>query len=224
MGDPIGVTRSRTYARWTDSSLQSSLGLAAHRLRWPPTRNPEERLKKMEAKVRRLRRTVRDRMRSVRRRMIGIAHTLRVKGPAGKEKCEEHYQPLLQLTRQMLSDTRRVLAEVKQLPGWKKKVLFWGPATMAVNARGVVVRGDGLDWRWVRLLLVARAPAWDLRWSRRLGGRRRASSARVEFTVAEGGLGLRRKRCRPGAKANATCLTVARTNKIVCPYAARPIR
>ena len=63
-----------------------------------------------------LKRKIRDRKRSVTKRVIAIAHALRHKGPAGEEKRKREYRELLRVTRQILSDARRVLEEVKTLP------------------------------------------------------------------------------------------------------------
>ena len=72
-------------------------------------------MKKIEQKAGGLKKKVRDRRRSVTKRVIAIAHALRHKGPAGEEKRKREYTELLQMTRQILADTRRVLKEVDSL-------------------------------------------------------------------------------------------------------------
>ena len=70
-------------------------------------------MKKIERKAGGLKRKIRDRKRSVTKRVIAIAHALRHKGPEGEEKRRREYGELLQVTRQILSDTRKVLEEVR---------------------------------------------------------------------------------------------------------------
>ena len=69
-------------------------------------------MKKIEEKTGGFKKKVRDRKRSVTKRVIAIAHALRHKGPVGEEKRKREYGELLQVTRQILADTRRVLKEV----------------------------------------------------------------------------------------------------------------
>jgi len=66
------------------------------------------------AKTGKLKRRVRDRMRSVTRRVRAIALAARQKGSQGEERRRQHYRELLKLSRQILNDTRRVIAEVEQ--------------------------------------------------------------------------------------------------------------
>ena len=73
-------------------------------------------MKKIEQKVSGLKGRIRNRKRSVTRRVIAIAHALRHKGPAGEEKRKREYRELLNITRRILGDTRRVLREVESLP------------------------------------------------------------------------------------------------------------
>src|SRR6516165_12458549 len=72
-------------------------------------------MKKIEAKAGGLKKKIRDRKRSITKRVIAIAHALRHKGPAGEEKRQREYGELLDVTRQILADTRRVLKEVDGL-------------------------------------------------------------------------------------------------------------
>src|SRR5688572_28493493 len=94
----------------TDSSL---IGVGARVL----TRS----IKKIEIQTGKLKRSVRNRMRSVNKRVIAIAFSARHKGEEGEEgeeKRKKHYRGLLRLTRQILNDAQRVVAEVEGLsPG-----------------------------------------------------------------------------------------------------------
>jgi IS5 family transposase len=81
-------------------------------------------MKKIEHKAGgKLKRKVRDRMRSVNRRTIAIATASRHKGPEGEEKRKKEYRELLRLSRQILNDTKRVMAEMDQMPARRKKGL-----------------------------------------------------------------------------------------------------
>lgn len=73
-------------------------------------------MKRIEEKAGGLRKKIRDWKRSVTKRVITIAHALRHKGPAGEEKRKREYRELLQVTRQILGDARKVLEEVEGLP------------------------------------------------------------------------------------------------------------
>src|SRR5580658_2794378 len=70
-----------------------------------------------------LKRKVRDRTRSVNKRVIAIATASRHRGPAGEEKRKKEYKELLRYSRQILNDTRRVMAEVQDLPAKKRRRL-----------------------------------------------------------------------------------------------------
>jgi IS5 family transposase len=72
-------------------------------------------MKKIEQKAGGLKRKIRDRKRSVAKRVIAIGHALRHKGPAGEEKRKREYRELLQVTRRIVGDARRVLEEVDGL-------------------------------------------------------------------------------------------------------------
>jgi len=78
-------------------------------------------MKKIEQKVGGRQRKVRDRKRSVRKRVIAIAYALRHKGPEGEGKRQKEYRQLLQLTRQILNDSCRVLQEVEALPPRRRR-------------------------------------------------------------------------------------------------------
>ena len=98
-------------------------------------------MKKIEAKAGGLKKKIRDRKRSITRRVIAIAHALRHKGPAGEEKRQREYGELLDVTRQILADTRRVLKEVDGLTR-RRRALVRGLCehlkTMSDRVRGVV--------------------------------------------------------------------------------------
>jgi transposase, IS5 family len=88
-----------------------------------------------------LNRKIRDRKRSVTKRVIAIAHALRHKGPAGEEKRKREYRELLQVTRQILGDARKVLEEVEGLPRRRRtpvRGLCEHLQTMADRVRSVV--------------------------------------------------------------------------------------
>jgi IS5 family transposase len=78
-------------------------------------------MKKIEAKAGELKRPVRNRTRSVGKRVIAIATASRHKGPEGEAKRKKQYRELLRLTRQILNDASRVVAEVEQMPAKKKR-------------------------------------------------------------------------------------------------------
>jgi transposase, IS5 family len=81
-------------------------------------------MKKIEQKAGgKLKRKVRDRMRSVNRRTIAIATAGRHRGPEGEEKRKKEYRELLRLSRQILNDTKRVMAEMDLMPARRKKGL-----------------------------------------------------------------------------------------------------
>jgi len=75
-------------------------------------------MKKIERKAGGWKRKIRDRKRSVTKRVIAMAHALRHKGPEGEEKRRREYGELLQVTRQIVGDTRKVLEEVT---GWPRR-------------------------------------------------------------------------------------------------------
>src|SRR5450755_4316601 len=73
-------------------------------------------MKKIESKSGGLKRKVRDRMRSLRKRVLAIALSTRLLGPPGEERRKREYRELLSLTRKVMNQANRVLAEVKQAP------------------------------------------------------------------------------------------------------------
>ena len=98
-------------------------------------------MKKIEQKAGGLKRKIRDRKRSVTKRVIAIAHALRHKGPTGEEKRRREYGELLDVTRQILGDTRRVLKEVDGLSRRRRgtvRGLCEHLKTMADRVRSVV--------------------------------------------------------------------------------------
>jgi IS5 family transposase len=73
-------------------------------------------MKKIESKTGGLKRKVRDRMRSIGKRVLAIALSTRGLGPPGEERRKRQYRELLSLTRKVMNQAQRVLAEVKQVP------------------------------------------------------------------------------------------------------------
>src|SRR2546426_979931 len=73
-------------------------------------------LKKIESKSGGLKRKVRDRMRSIRKRVLVIALSTRLLGRPGEKRRKRQYRELLTLTRKVINQAQRVLAEVKQSP------------------------------------------------------------------------------------------------------------
>src|SRR5207237_9752108 len=72
--------------------------------------------KESEAKSGGLKRKVRDRMRRIRKRVVAIALSTRLLGPSGEKRRKRQYRELLSLTRKVINQAQRVLAEVKQSP------------------------------------------------------------------------------------------------------------
>ena len=95
-------------------------------------------MKKVEKQAGKLKRKVRNRMRSVNKRVIAIALSARYKGPEGEQRRRKHYRHLLRLTRQILNDAGRVMAEVEEMGRRKKKELR--PLTTALTEMGNRVR------------------------------------------------------------------------------------
>src|SRR6266403_1519591 len=73
-------------------------------------------MKKIESKSGGLKGKVRDRMRSIRKRVLAIALSTRLLGRPGEERRKREYGELLSLTRKVMNQANRVLAEVKQAP------------------------------------------------------------------------------------------------------------
>jgi transposase, IS5 family len=80
-------------------------------------------MKKIETRAGKLKRPVRNRTRSISKRVIAIATASRHKGPEGEAKRKKQYQELLRFSRQVLNDTKRVIAEVDEMAARKKKGL-----------------------------------------------------------------------------------------------------
>ena len=95
-------------------------------------------MKKIEKQAGKLKRGVRNRMRSVNKRVIAIALSARHKGTEGEDRRKKHYRALLRLTRQILNDTQRVMAEVEDLGRSKKRKLE--PLTTVLTEIGSRVR------------------------------------------------------------------------------------
>jgi len=78
-------------------------------------------MKKIEKQAGKLKRKLRDRTRSVRKQVLGIALSGRLRGSEGEQRRQQRYGKLLHLSRQILNDTRRVMAEVEELGRVKRK-------------------------------------------------------------------------------------------------------
>lgn len=91
-------------------------------------------MKKIEKKAGKLKRRVRDRTRSVSKRVQAIAIAGRHKGLEGDERRKKQYRELLRLSRQILNDAKRVMAEVEDLPAEKKTSLRWLGESLTVMA------------------------------------------------------------------------------------------
>jgi transposase, IS5 family len=80
-------------------------------------------MKKIETEVGRLKRKVRNRTRSISKRVVAIATASRHKGEEGEVRRRKQYKELLRYSRQILNDTKRVIAEVEEMSAKKKKGL-----------------------------------------------------------------------------------------------------
>ncbi len=80
-------------------------------------------MKKIETQTGRLKRKVRNRTRSISKRVVAIATASRHKGEEGEAKRRKQYKELLRYSRQILNDTKRVMAEVEEMSAKKKKGL-----------------------------------------------------------------------------------------------------
>ena len=78
-------------------------------------------MKKIEKQAGKLKRKLRDRTRSVRKQVLAIALSGGVRGSEGEQRRQQRYGKLLHLSRQILNDTRRVMAEVEELGRVKRK-------------------------------------------------------------------------------------------------------
>jgi transposase, IS5 family len=97
-------------------------------------------MKKIESKAGGLKGKVRDRMRSIRKRVLAIALSTRLLGLVGEERRKRQYGELLSLTRKVMNQAQRVLAEVKQVPRRRTPVegLAQSLETMVGRVRQVV--------------------------------------------------------------------------------------
>ena len=96
-------------------------------------------MKKIESKSGGLKGKVRDRMRSIRKRVLAIALSTRLLGEPGEERRKREYRKLLSLTRKVMNQAQRVLAEVKQ--GRRRRAvegLAQSPETMVGRVRQVM--------------------------------------------------------------------------------------
>src|ERR1700691_2957193 len=73
-------------------------------------------MKKIESEGGKLKRKVRNRTRSISKRVVVIALSTRLLGPPGEERRKRQYRELLSLTRKVMNQAKRVLAEVQQVP------------------------------------------------------------------------------------------------------------
>jgi len=80
-------------------------------------------MQKIEQQAGGLKRKVRDRRRSVSKRVMAIATASRHKGAEGEAKRKKQYKELLRYSRQILNDTKRVVAEVEAMSAKTKKGL-----------------------------------------------------------------------------------------------------
>jgi len=97
-------------------------------------------MKKIESKAGGLKGKVRDRMRSIGKRVVAIALSTRLLGPPGEKRRKRQYRELLSLTRKVINQAQRVLAEVKQSPRRRTAVegLAQSLETMVGRVRQVV--------------------------------------------------------------------------------------
>jgi transposase, IS5 family len=80
-------------------------------------------MKKIESEAGKLKRKVRNRTRSISKRVVAIATASRHKGEEGEARRRKQYKELLRYSRQILNDTKRVIAEVEEMSAKKKKGL-----------------------------------------------------------------------------------------------------
>lgn len=95
-------------------------------------------MKRIEKQAGKLKRRVRDRTRSVNRRVRAIALSARQKGSQGEERRKQQYRELLKLSRQILNDAQRVIAEVEDQGRRSKRRLQ--PLTTALTETSAGVR------------------------------------------------------------------------------------
>lgn len=77
-------------------------------------------MKKIEKQAGKLKQKVRDRTRSVNKRVRAIAMASRQRA-GSEERRQKQYRELLRYSRQILNDTRRVMQEIEEMPGKRKK-------------------------------------------------------------------------------------------------------
>src|SRR6201997_5560102 len=80
-------------------------------------------MKKIASKSGGLKRKVRDRTRSVRKRVMAIAQASRHKGEEWVRKRQREYRQLLRLTRQILTDSKRVLGEAEAMSARRRRAV-----------------------------------------------------------------------------------------------------
>jgi IS5 family transposase len=80
-------------------------------------------MKKIESKSGGLKRKVRDRMRSIGKRVLAIALSTRLLGAPGEERRKRQYRELLSLTRKVMNQAQRVLADVKQVSRRRRRAV-----------------------------------------------------------------------------------------------------
>jgi IS5 family transposase len=98
-------------------------------------------MKKIESKSGGLKRKVRDRMRSIRKRVLAIALSTRLLGKTGERRRKRQYRELLSLTRKVMNQAQRVMAEVEQMPRRRRtpvEALAQSLETMVGRVRQVV--------------------------------------------------------------------------------------
>jgi hypothetical protein len=96
---------------------------------------------------------VRNRMRTVRKKLVAIAIAARQKCAVGEEKRRHLCKGLLSVTRKIVNQTQRVMAEVNQL-GRRKKKQFSGLrnqlSTMVERVRHVASKRGRAFWAGTR--------------------------------------------------------------------------
>jgi IS5 family transposase len=98
-------------------------------------------MKKIESKSGGLKRKVRDRLRSIRKRVLAIALSTRLLGKTGERRRKRQYRELLSLTRKVMNQAQRVMAEVEQMPRRRRtpvEALAQSLETMVGRVRQVV--------------------------------------------------------------------------------------
>ena len=96
---------------------------------------------KIESKSGGLKRKVRDRLRSIRKRVLAIALSTRLLGKTGERRRKRQYRELLSLTRKVMNQAQRVMAEVEQMPRRRRtpvEALAQSLETMVGRVRQVV--------------------------------------------------------------------------------------